>query len=146
LQIDSLSKIGCEKIYSEKESTRKNRPELDQLIKTLRNGDTVVVWKLDRLGRSLKDLVQLVDTFKNMEVGFVSLQDNVDTSTQQGRLFFNVMASLAEFERDIIRERTNAGLAAARKRGRIGGRPEGLSEEKMMKAKTAKKLYAQNAS
>jgi DNA invertase Pin-like site-specific DNA recombinase len=143
LQNDALLKAGCEKIYSEKESSMKQRPELEKLMENIRNGDVIVIWKLDRLGRSLKDLISLVEKFNEAKVGLVSIKDNIDTSTPQGRLFLNIIASLAEFERDIIVERTKAGLAAARRKGRLGGRPKGLSEEKMIKAKNAKKLYEQ---
>lgn len=141
LQIDALTKAGCEKIFSEKQSAIKHRPEFELLKNQLREGDTLIVWKLDRIGRSMKDLVNLIGQFQDMKIDFVSLQDNVDTCTPQGRLFFNIMASLAEFEREIIRERTMAGLAAARERGRTGGRPKGLSEENLRKAKAAKQLY-----
>lgn len=143
LQNDALLKVGCKKIFFEKESSIKQRPELEKLIENMREGDTIVIWKLDRLGRSLKDLISLVEKFNAAKVGLVSIQDNINTSTPQGRLFLNMMASLAEFERDIIIERTKAGLAAARRKGRLGGRPKGLSEEKMIKAKNAKKLYEQ---
>lgn len=100
-----------------------------------------MVWKLDRLGRSLKNLVELVTGFQQKQIQFVSLQDHLDTTTAQGRLMFNLFASLAEFERDLTRERTNAGLAAARARGRQGGRPRGLSKEAQSKAEAAKTLY-----
>lgn len=143
MQFDALKKAGCEKIFSEKQSSIKYRPELERVLDSLRKGDLLYVWKLDRLGRSLNDLVNLIAKFKEIGVEFISLKDNVDTSTTQGRLFFNIMASLAEFEREITRERTMAGLAAARARGRIGGRPRGLSEENMRKAKAVKKLYDQ---
>ena len=109
----------------------------------LRAGDTLAVWKLDRLGRSLKDLVALVTSFQEKGGHFVSLRDHLDTTTAQGRLMFNLFASLAEFECDIIRERTKAGLTAARARGRQGGRPKGLSKEALSKAQAAKTLYLQ---
>ena len=118
-----------------------DRPQLQQLLTRLRAGDTLVVWKLDRLGRSLKDLVMLVTGFQEKGIHFVSLHDLLDTTTAQGRLMFNLFASLAEFERDIIRERTKAGLTAARARGRQGGRPKGLSKEALSKAQAAKTLY-----
>jgi DNA invertase Pin-like site-specific DNA recombinase len=143
-QIDALKNYGCEMIFSEKQSAIKERPELLKMIEHLRKDDIVVVWKLDRLGRSLKDLVNLVEKFKEIGTEFVSIQDNVDTSNPQGRLFFNIMASLAEFEREIIRERTIAGLEAARKRGRVGGRPKGLTKESVLKAKAAKVFYEQD--
>ena len=112
----------------------------------LRAGDTLAVWKLDRLdrlGRSLKDLLALVTSFQEKGGHFVSLRDHLDTTTAQGRLMFNLFASLAEFECDIIRERTKAGLTAARARGRQGGRPKGLSKEALSKAQAAKTLYLQ---
>ena len=111
----------------------KERPALQHLLTRLRPGDTLVVWKLDRLGRSLKNLVTLVSGFQQQGVHFVSLKDHLDTTTAQGRLMFNPFASLAEFERDIIRERTKAGLTAARARGRQGGRPKGLSKQALSK-------------
>jgi DNA invertase Pin-like site-specific DNA recombinase len=142
LQLDALKNAKCDKIYKEKISAAKERPELEKMIGLLTKGDTVVVWKLDRLGRSLRHLIDLVKSFEEKEVKFVSIQDNIDTKTAQGRFIFNLFASLAEFERDIIRERTHAGLSAARARGRTGGRPKGLSLEAQLKAQYAKKLYA----
>ena len=142
LQTDALSKYGCEQLFKEKKSGKnKERPELEKMIGQLRAGDTVVVWKLDRLGRSLRDLIDLVADFKDKGVDFVSLQDGINTATPTGRFTFNIFASLAEFEREIIRERTKAGLDAAKARGRKGGRPAGLSKEAMAKAKSAKILY-----
>ncbi len=111
------------------------------MISQLRSGDTVVVWKLDRLGRSLRDLIDLVAEFQERGVEFVSLQDGINTATPTGRFTFNVFASLAEFERELIRERTNAGLASARARGKRGGRPAGLSKSAMEKARSARILY-----
>ena len=125
LQIDALEKYGCDRIYSEKMTgTRFDRPELARMIDQLRPGDVVVVWKLDRLGRSTKQLIELVNQFEEMGVEFVSLQDSIDTTTSTGRFFFRLMASFAELERDMISERTKAGLEAARARGRCGGRPK----------------------
>ena len=142
LQLDALKKEGCEKIYTEKASGAKaERPELQDLLDNLRKGDVVVVWKLDRLGRSLKHLVELVEQLTEKGVGLKSLNDPIDTSTSHGKLVFNIFASLAEFERDIIRERTMAGLSAARARGRVGGRPKGLSEEAQKTAMAAEILY-----
>jgi DNA invertase Pin-like site-specific DNA recombinase len=141
LQLDALKIAGCKKVFKEKISAAKERPELEKMIGLLEKGDSVVVWKLDRLGRSLRHLIDLVKGFEEKKVKFVSLQDNINTQTAQGRFIFNVFASLAEFERDIIRERTNAGLSAARARGRKGGRPKGLSLEAQLKAQYAKKLY-----
>ncbi|RTQ45117.1 recombinase family protein [Hymenobacter gummosus] len=143
LQTDALQAYGCAEVVQEKVSAGKERPALQRLLTQLRAGDTLVVWKLDRLGRSLKDLVTLVTGFQEQGVQFVSLQDHLDTTTAQGRLMFNLFASLAEFERDLIRERTHAGLTAARARGRQGGRPKGLSKEALSKAQAAKTLYLQ---
>ena len=107
LQEDALQKAGCEKIYSEQISGAKSeRPQLQEMIKHLRQGDIVVVWKLDRLGRSIRDLIKLVSTFQDNGVGFQSLQDAIDTTTPTGKLTFHLFAALAEFERDIISTRT----------------------------------------
>ena len=122
LQLDALKKADCEKVFTDKVSgAKKQRPGLDQMIRELRKGDVIVVWKLDRLGRSLKHLVELVEQLMEMGVGLQSLNDPIDTTTAQGKLIFNIFASLAEFERNIISERTKAGLEAARARGRLGG-------------------------
>jgi DNA invertase Pin-like site-specific DNA recombinase len=124
-QIDALEKFGCDEIFQEKMTgTRKDRPKLEELLKVLRKGDKVVVYKLDRISRSTKHLIELSELFEEKGVDFVSIQDNIDTSTAIGRFFFRTMASIAELERDIISERTQAGLQAARARGRKGGRPK----------------------
>lgn len=142
LQTDALSKADCGKVYKEVASGAKTaRPVLDDLLANLRQGDVLVVWKLDRLGRSLKHLVALTNDLLERQVGLVSLNDPVDTTTPQGRLVFNIFASLAEFERDLIRERTQAGLVAARSRGRTGGRPSGLSKQAEATAMAAETLY-----
>lgn len=142
LQMDALKKEGCSKIYSEIVSGKKSdRPQLQEMLANLRHKDIVVVWKLDRLGRSLKNLVELINKFIQKKVGFKSLQDPIDTTTSHGRLVFNMFASLAEFERDIICERTNAGLKAARARGRLGGRPKGIPAESEATACAAEALY-----
>jgi len=142
LQLDALTKAGCELIYQEKVSgARASRPELDQLLSRLRSGDTVYIYKLDRLGRSLKHLLHVVGDLQQRGVGLVSLTDAINTTSAQGRLVFNLFASLAEFERELIRERTHAGLAAARARGRLGGRRRGLSEEAERTAIVAETLY-----
>ena len=146
LQLDALRAHGCTQIVEEKASAAKDRPALRGLLEQLRSGDTFVVWKLDRLGRSLKNLVELVSGFQEKQIQFISLQDHLDTTSAQGRLMFNLFASLAEFERDLTRERTNAGLAAARARGRQGGRPPGLSKEARSKAEAAKTLYLRKES
>jgi DNA invertase Pin-like site-specific DNA recombinase len=144
LQLDALAKAGCEKIYQEKVSGIKNhRVELSKLLAHLRGGDVLVIWKLDRLGRSLQHLVELTHELLEKEVGLQSLSDPIDTTTAQGRLVFNIFASLAQFERDLIRERTMAGLASARVRGRLGGRKKGLSEKAQKTALIAEALYKQ---
>ena len=141
LQLDDLKKAGCDRIFQEKASSAKERPQLLKLLETIREGDTVIVWKLDRLGRSLKELITLINDFQEKGIGFRSLNDAIDTTTAQGRLVFNIFASLAEFERDLIRERTKAGLSAARARGRLGGKPKGLSKEAQSKAEAARTLF-----
>jgi len=137
LQLEALEKAGCEKIFKEKVSAVKERPELDLMMQHLRDGDVIVVYKLDRLGRSLRHLIDLVTTFRRKGVEFVSLNDSIDTTTPQGRLTFNIFASFAEFERELISERTMAGLKAARAKGRLGGRKPGLTKEAKAKALTA---------
>lgn len=142
LQIDALQQAGCDQLYREVGSgARTERPGLDQVVDRLRAGDVLVIWKLDRLGRSLKHLVELVNTLRERGIGLQSLNDPIDTTTPQGRLSFNLFASLAEFERDLIRERTQAGLSAARARGRNGGRPKGLSAQAEATACAAETLY-----
>lgn len=142
LQIDALLKAGCKKIYEEIISgTRSERPVLDELMRNIRSQDVLVVWKLDRLGRSLRHLVELVNELINKEVGLQSINDPIDTTTAQGRLSFNLFAALAEFERDLTRERTSAGLSAARARGRNGGRPKGVSRKAEPTACAAETLY-----
>lgn len=142
LQLDALKAAGCEKIFSEKKSGAKtDRAELNKLLEQLRSQDTLIVWKLDRLGRSLQHLVETVNRFNQQGVIFRSVQESIDTSSATGKLIFHLFASLAEFERGLIRERTNAGLASARARGRLGGRKKGLSKEADLKANYAKMLY-----
>lgn len=142
LQIDALKAAGCERIYQEKASGSKaERPELMRMLDQLRTGDTVIIWKLDRLGRSLAHLIKLVSDLEDQGVGLLSLNDPIDTTTPQGRLVFRIFASLAEFERDIIRERTMAGVASARRRGRLLGRPKGLTKNAEQKARLAESLY-----
>lgn len=142
LQKDALLKAGCEMIYEEKISgTSKDRPQLISMFEKFRKGDTLIVWKLDRLGRSLRDLIDLVTKLKNISVTFLSINDSIDTSTATGRFAFNLFASLAEFEREMIKERTMAGLQAAKIRRRIGGRPKELSKLSIIKAKSVKTLY-----
>lgn len=130
LQRDALLKAGCSVIYEEAASGKSAaRPELEQCRKALRAGDTLVVWRLDRLGRSLPDLVQIVAELERQGVAFESLTEKIETSSAAGKLVFHVFAALAEFERNLIRERTHAGLAAARARGRKGGRKPKLDEK-----------------
>jgi DNA invertase Pin-like site-specific DNA recombinase len=124
LQIDALNKYGCESIYEEKISgTKKDRPKLAEMMTILRPGDKVVIYKLDRISRSTKHLIELSEFFERKGVEFVSIQDSIDTSSPIGRFFFRVLASISELERDIISERTKAGLSSARARGKNGGRP-----------------------
>jgi len=146
LQTDELTKLGCQKIYQEKVSSEKERPQLIKMIENLREGDSVMVWKLDRLARSLKELINLVEILRVKKVNFTSIKDSIDTSTVSGRLLLNIFGSLAEFERDTIRERTKAGLSAAKSRGRMGGKKKGLSPEAKKKAETAVMLYKQKKS
>jgi DNA invertase Pin-like site-specific DNA recombinase len=131
LQVDALKREGCEEenIYTDQLSgAAQARPGLDQALKFLRLGDTLVIWKLDRLGRSVKGLIELVDKLHERGVHFKSITDGIDTSTPAGRFFFHVMAALAQMERELILERTKAGLAAAKARGRLGGRKPKLTE------------------
>lgn len=142
LQIEALENVGCEKIFKEKISgSTKNRPELDNMLNHLRSGDEVYVWRLDRLGRSLKHIIDLVIRLNEKEIIIKGISDGVDTSTMSGRLFVNIMASLAEYERELIRERTNAGLQVARSRGKKGGRPKGFTKEKISKLLILRSLY-----
>lgn len=142
LQVDALKKANCDRVYEEVVSGAKaDRPVLNDVLANLRAGDVLVIWKLDRLGRSLKNLVHLANDLLERKVGLISLNDPIDTTTPQGRLVFNIFASLAEFERDLIRERTQAGLDAARARGRKGGRPSGLSKQAQTTAMAAETLY-----
>lgn len=130
LQRDALSKSACTAIYEETASGKSvGRPELDHCLKALRPGDILVVWRLDRLGRSLPDLVNIVSDLEQRGIGFESLTEKIETSSAAGKLVFHVFAALAEFERNVIRERTQAGLSAARARGRVGGRKPSLSEK-----------------
>jgi len=131
LQLDALQQAGCGKIFQDKASGAKaQRPGLQEAQEYLREGDTLVVWRLDRLGRSLKDLIETVQRLEERGVGFQSLQEAIDTTTSGGKLVFHIFGALAEFERNLIRERTYAGLQAARARGRKGGRPKALDKKK----------------
>lgn len=131
LQLDALKDAGCEKIHEDRISGAKtDRPGLQEALGYLRKGDTLVVWRLDRLGRSLKHLIETVNDLEERGIGFQSLQESINTTTSSGRLVFHIFGALAEFERNLIRERTQAGLVAARARGRKGGRPKSLDAKK----------------
>jgi DNA invertase Pin-like site-specific DNA recombinase len=135
LQLDELKKAGCEKIFTDEVSgAKRERPGLSEALDYMRSGDTLVVWRLDRLGRSLKDLIQRVEELQQREVGFRSLHESIDTTSPGGKFQFHVFSALAEFERDLIRERTMAGLRAARARGKLGGRPKGMTADKVKMA------------
>jgi DNA invertase Pin-like site-specific DNA recombinase len=137
LQQDALTVAGCEQLYTDTVSgSLTERPGLTQALSHLRAGDTLVVWRLDRLGRSLPHLIETVSALVHRGVGFRSLQEQIDTTTSGGKLVFHVFGALAEFERDLIRERTHAGLAAARARGRLFGRPKALSPRKVEQLQT----------
>ena len=139
-QRDALTRAGCSRLFSDTASgASTSRTGLSEALSFARAGDVVVVWRLDRLGRSLKHLIETITTFERQGIGFRSLTENIDTTTPGGKLIFHVFGALAEFERDLIRERTQAGLAAARARGRKGGRPKALADEK--KIAIAKALY-----
>ena len=141
LQIDALSAAGCYRVFVDTVSgASAQRPELAKVLDQLRPGDTLVVWRLDRLGRSIRHLIDQLQALEERGVGFRSLQETIDTTSSGGRLVFHVFAALAEFERDLIRERTNAGLAAARARGRKGGRPPALSADQVQ---AARRMYEQ---
>ena len=130
MQLDALKVAGCSVIYEETASGKGvSRSELEQCRKALRPGDTLIVWRLDRLGRSLHDLVQIVAELEQKGIGFESITERIETGSATGKLVFHVFAALAEFERNLIRERTNAGLVAARARGRVGGRKPKLDEK-----------------
>jgi DNA invertase Pin-like site-specific DNA recombinase len=140
LQHDALAKAGCTKIFTDTASgAQTERKGLTEALAYVRAGDTLVVWKLDRLGRSLKDLITRIRELETRKIGFKSVTENIDTTTSGGKLIFHIFGALAEFERDIIRERTSAGLEAARTRGRTGGRPKSLTSSKQA---LAQKLYA----
>jgi len=140
VQHEALTRSGCDKVFDDTMSGKvTDRPGLQKALDILRKGDTLVVWKLDRLGRSVKQLVDLVSGFEEDGINFVSLTDSIDTSTAAGRFFFHVMASLAEMERELTVERTRAGLETARARGRIGGRKRIMTDGKV---EAARKLLA----
>ena len=137
LQQDALEKAGCERIFTDTASGAKaERIGLEEAVSHLREGDSLVVWRLDRLGRSLKHLIETITALNNRKIGFKSITEAIDTTTSGGKLIFHIFGALAEFERDIIRERTQAGLTAARARGRKGGRPRALTPKKAEQART----------
>ena len=136
LQRDALLEAGCERIFEEKASgAQRDRPELKAALEYMREGDTLVVWKLDRLARSMKQLIETVEELDERGISFKVIREAIDTTTPGGKLTFHIFGALAEFERSLIRERTTAGLAAARARGRTGGRPPALSAEDLVVAK-----------
>ncbi len=136
LQLDALKQAGCEKIFEDKASgSRANRPGLEAALEFMREGDTLTVWKLDRLGRSMKGLVDLCALLEGKKQNFKSLTDGIDTGTTTGRFLYNVMASFAQMERELIVERTHAGLDAAKRQGRVGGRPRTMTPSKLASAK-----------
>ena len=135
-QLDALNNANCEQIFEEKITGKhKDRPELKTCLKALRKGDVLIVWKLDRLARSLKDLVEIITELNDREIGFRSLTEAIDTTSATGKLVFHIFGALAEFEHSLIRERTIAGLDAARARGRKGGRKPSMSGKDIKKAK-----------
>ena len=140
LQIDALKNVGCIKIFYDKVSgISKEKPGLNEALSFLRSSDTLVIWKLDRLGRNLKSLIEMVEYLEKQGINFQSITDGINTSTPAGRFFFHVMGSLSQMERELLIERTKAGLDAAKKRGRIGGRKRKMTDSKL---KSARKLLA----
>ncbi len=139
LQMDALKATQCRKVFTDIASGAKtDRPGLQECMEYLREGDTLVVWRLDRLGRSLKDLIQKITELENDGIGFRSITESIDTTTAGGKLVFHIFGAMAEFERNLISERTKAGLEAARKRGRVGGRKRKLTDEQVV---AMKRLY-----
>jgi DNA invertase Pin-like site-specific DNA recombinase len=135
LQLDALTQAGCEQIFQEKMTgTLRERPELSLCLRILRKGDTLVVWRMDRLARSLRDLVEIIEGLHQREIGFRSLTESIDTTSASGKLVFHIFGALAEFEHSLILERTKAGLAAARARGRKGGRKPSMLASDVKKA------------
>src|SRR5712692_7195169 len=142
LQKDALEKIGCSTIFTDTISgATTERKGLDAALAYVREGDTLVVWRLDRLGRTLKHLIETVTDLSKRHIGFQSLTENIDTTTSGGKLIFHIFGALAEFERDLIRERTQAGLLAARARGRVGGRPRSPALDNAKKVAIAQSLH-----
>ena len=146
LQIAALTSAGCEYIYKEKRSSIAERPELDRMMEYLREGDLLVVWKFDRLARSLKHLISLIEQLKSKKVGFVCLTNSIDTTTPMGMFFLHVIGAFAELERNLIVERTNAGLQAVREKGVRLGRPKGVSDNRKVIVNAACDLYRQGMS
>lgn len=147
LQVDALEGKGCRRIFQDVASgSLKHRPELDRALDYVRAGDVLVVWRLDRLGRGLKHLIELIEDLKTREVGFLSITEGIDTTTPQGTLQFQLFGALAEFERAVILERTRAGMVAARARGRVGGRPRRLTPEKVALARVMREQGDQSMS
>lgn len=143
LQEDAMRREQCERTFTDKMTGKRfDRPEFLRMLDLARAGDVIVVWKLDRLGRSLKDLIETVQALEQREIELKSLKENIDTTTPTGKLMFHLMAALAEFERDVIRERTLAGLGAARARGRTGGRRKATETLRPEQLARAKELYA----
>lgn len=139
LQLDALNGAGCARIFTDRVSgVKQERPQLDAMLESLLPGDVLIVWKLDRLGRSLRHLVEVVEDLAEKGIGFKSLRESIDTTTAGGKLVFHIFAALAEFERELIVERTHAGLKAARERGRKGGRVRKFGDDKV---KIARKMY-----
>lgn len=142
LQIDALKKTGCKKIFKEIASGLKvNKVELNEALKAIKEGDTLIVWRLDRLGMPVKSLIDLVNDLKKKGIYFISIMDSIDTSTSMGKIFFHVTKAFAELERNLIHERTMAGIKAAHERGRKGGRPKAIDQETF---KLALKMYKTN--
>src|SRR2546430_1928073 len=142
LQKDALEKLGCNKIFTDTASGAKaERNGLEEALEYVREGDTLVVWRLDRLGSSLKHLIETINDLNNRNIGFQSITENIDTTTSGGKLVFHIFGALAEFERDIIKDRTKAGLQAARARGRFGGRPKAQTLNTEKKVALAQSLY-----
>jgi len=136
MQLDALQEMGCEKVFTEKASgAQRERSQLKAALDYMRSGDTLVVWKLDRLARSLRQLMDTVEDLHRRKMGFCSLTESIDTTTSGGKLIFHIFGALAEFERSVIRERTKAGLASARARGKLGGRPAAWDDDDITAAK-----------
>jgi|SRR5665647_204575 len=142
LQIDALTKYECDEIFQEKISSGKERPELLKVLKYLRTGDIFVVWRMDRIGRSLVELLNIINDLNKRNISFVSIMDNIDTTSSMGKFQLSIFGAFSEYEKNLISERTKAGLEAAKKKGVVGGRPKGLTEEIMKKAKLVEKLYS----